>query len=135
MKLSKFWSVVLGTLLVSPIVMAQYVGPSSNQDHQVINGLSNGQVVESVSLIKAKAFEGQYVMIEGFLIAQLDDEIYRFEDKTGQILVEIEPEDFRGQLVDNKTQIRLYGEFEHDDDYPEARKGMIEVKWLAVIPN
>jgi uncharacterized protein (TIGR00156 family) len=44
------------------------------------------------------------VILEGYLIKKIKEEHYLFKDDTGEIEIEIDDEDFRGQQVTPKNQ-------------------------------
>ena len=52
--------------------------------------------------------------LEGYIVQQVKHEKYMFRDSTGEMLVEIDDEVFKGQRVDPKTKVRIDGELERD---------------------
>ena len=48
------------------------------------------------------------------IVQQVKHEKYMFRDSTGEMLVEIDDEVFKGQRVDPKTKVRIDGELERD---------------------
>ncbi|MDO6683672.1 MULTISPECIES: NirD/YgiW/YdeI family stress tolerance protein [unclassified Oceanobacter] len=107
---------LLGT---SQWVHAQYVGPSAQQS------------VSSVADIFKHASDDQRVILRGYLIKQVSSEKYLFSDGSGDIRVEIDAEDFRGQTVNEKTQVELIGEVEKDFlESPE-----VDVDIINVVPG
>lgn len=69
------------------------------------------------------------VTLTGKIISQTGKDKYVFQDATGQITVEIDAEDFRGQTVTPDTIIRISGEVDKDWNRPAE----IDVKRLDVI--
>ncbi len=68
------------------------------------------------------------VILEGYLTKQIKDEHYIFKDNTGEIEVEIDDEDFRGEKVTPKTKIRITGEV--DKDWKSIK---IDVDYLEIL--
>ncbi len=54
-------------------------------------------------------WEGSAVVLEGYLIEQLEDTIYLFQDSTGRIKVNIEYSDFEFLSFDDETKVKLQG--------------------------
>lgn len=85
-------------VMLSP-VSAQYVGPSS------------GSNAKSVADILKDPVDDQDVTVQGYLLRKQGDEKYIFSDGTGEIVAEIDDDDFpRGQPIDDKTRVELVGE-------------------------
>ena len=90
---------IAAIVAVAP-VQAQFVGGPSH-----------------LTTVKALADNGkddQIVTLEGFITQQVKHEKYMFRDSTGEMLVEIDDEVFKGQRVDPKTKVRIDGELERD---------------------
>ena len=58
--------------------------------------------------------DDQLATLEGYIVQQVKHEKYMFRDSTGEMLVEIDDEVFKGQRVDPKTKVRIDGELERD---------------------
>jgi len=79
-------------------VHAQYVGPSDAASSP------------TVASILEKPVDDQNVRLTGHLLRKIGDEKYIFSDGTGEIVVEIDDDDFPPQSIDAKTQVELVGE-------------------------
>lgn len=90
-----------GLLLGSVAVQAQFTG---NQP----------AAVTTVKMIKDSGKDDQLVTIEGKIVKQVKKDDYIFQDATGQIVVDIDPEVFAGQKVTPDNVVRLEGEIDKD---------------------
>jgi uncharacterized protein (TIGR00156 family) len=54
------------------------------------------------------------VALEGYIVKQLGPEHYTFRDDTGEIEVEIDDDEWRGQTVRPETKISIDGEVDRD---------------------
>ena len=88
-------------LLLSFSAQAVFVGPGSS--HTTIT------VKASQSLP-----DDSHVFLEGYLIKQIKHEHYLFKDHSGEIVVEIDDEDFRGITVASDTKIRIAAKVDKD---------------------
>lgn len=77
---------------------AQYVGPSEAAG------------TPTVAAILEKPVDDQNVRLTGHLLRKIGDEKYIFSDGTGEIVVEIDDDDFPPQAIDAKTKVELLGE-------------------------
>ena len=50
------------------------------------------------------------VIVQGHIVQRMGDEMYLFEDSTGNIRVEIDDDEWRGQTVTPTDTVKLYGE-------------------------
>ncbi len=117
MKSAKITTICLFTL-ASMTAGAGFQGPGS-QDH-----------LDTVKSIAAMNDETE-VTLEGHLIRQTGRESYIFKDKTGEITVEIEKEEFDGQTITPQIRIRINGEV--DKDGTESSSTVIDVDNIEVI--
>jgi uncharacterized protein (TIGR00156 family) len=82
---------------------AQYTGPQGEA------------VVTNVSAILEDPKDDMKVTLRGYLVQKLDnDEKYVFSDNTGKITVEVDEEDFKGQVVGEKTHVQISGEVDKE---------------------
>ena len=88
----------------STIALAQYQGPAEQSQP------AENYAKTTVSAIKADPKDDAKVTLEGTLINKTGDESYTFKDDTGEILVEIDTEDFPNQPVNENTVVRIEGE-------------------------
>lgn len=71
------------------------------------------------------------VILTGNIVSQLPDkdDKYLFRDSTGEIIVDIDEKDFRGQKVTPANVVRITGEI--DKDF--GRKAEVDVEYLEVL--
>ena len=87
----------LASVIAFAPAQAQFVGDPSNVT-TVKNLLDSGK-------------DDQLATLEGYIVQQVK---HMFRDSTGEMLVEIDDEVFKGQRVDPKTKVRIDGELERD---------------------
>lgn len=88
----------------STVALAQYQGPAEQSQP------AETYAKTTVSAIKADPKDDAKVTLEGMLINKTGDETYTFKDETGEILVEIDDDDFPNQPVNENTVVRIEGE-------------------------
>lgn len=108
-------AVVLGAAL--SLAQAQYVGPSTVK--------TPGTVAE---VLKAPV-DDQEVVLRGRILEKLSKDKYRFADSSGEIRVEIDLKDFRGQTISDSTVVEIRGEVETSF----VKSPEIDVKHLTVV--
>lgn len=107
----------IATSLFALPVAAQYVGPSSaSQQKQVAEILKN-------------PVDDEDVTIQGHLLRKLGDEKYVFSDGSGEIVAEIDDDDFPREPIDEKTKVELVGEV----DTSRQRPPEIDVERVRVV--
>ena len=94
---------------------AQYTGPADAP-------------ASKVSAILENPKDDQDVVVQGRLVRKLGDEKYMFSDGSGEIVVEIDDDDFQG-AVDEKTVVELHGEVDTGRNRPPE----IEVDSMRVV--
>lgn len=94
-------AIAVALLLAATGASAQFAGPTSNPRAQT-------STVAEVP----NARPGSYVTLTGNIVAHQREDYFTFRDATGEIRVEIDEEDFRGQKVTPETRVRLTGEIE-----------------------
>lgn len=64
------------------------------------------------------------VILEGNIIKYLGHERYEFQDKTGIVVIEIDDDEWNGQIVRPEDTVTIYGEVERDfkDFHVEVEK-------------
>ena len=82
----------------------------------------------SVAELKAISFGEEDVIVEGNIIRQLANGDYIFTDGKDEITVEMEKRVKLDQAVNDKTKLRLYGEYEGWDK-------VLEVEHVKVLNN
>lgn len=58
----------------------------------------------------SKLFDDTHVILQGKIVNDLGDEKYTFADETGEIIIEIDDEDWNGLTVTPETTVQIYGE-------------------------
>lgn len=107
---------IAASLFVLP-VSAQYVGPNSTP-----------QLTKVAEILKDPKDDAD-VTVQGHLLRKLSDEKYMFSDGTGEIVVEIDDDDFPRQQVDETTTIQLIGEV----DTSRRRPPEIDVDTVRIL--
>ncbi len=95
-----FIAALLAAGSVASVALAQYTGPSAVNTPTTVK-----QILDNPR-------EDQYVRLEGKLIRKLSADAYTFQDATGTIEVEIEPEIFPKTAVNENTVVILMGEID-----------------------
>ncbi len=70
-------------------------------------------VIETVADAKNKSDETM-IILQGQIAKALGDEKYMFTDKTGEIIIEIDNDDFNGVTVTEGEMIEISGEIDKD---------------------
>ena len=88
--------------LLSSVVAAQYMGPSALPVYRSVSeGLEN-------------PIDDAPVVLEGYIVRQVEKKKYIFSDETAEIKVEISHKYFPATPIDDKTKVRIRGEIEKD---------------------
>ncbi|MFB9136806.1 YgiW/YdeI family stress tolerance OB fold protein [Vibrio olivae] len=66
------------------------------------------------------------VIVEGILVRRISDERFVFSDGKDQIEVELDDDIHLDQPIDNKTKVRLFGEYENEHQ-PEIEVDHIQI--------
>lgn len=87
-------------------------------------------IITTVEQAKSARDDSKCELI-GNIIEQLagDDDLYFFKDSTGEIIIELDNDLFKGRTVTPQNQIRIYGEVENE----AFEKTKIDVKKFDVI--
>ena len=86
-----------------------FEGPSVNQSAAVIS------VQEALNLN-----DEDKVVLQGNIINSLGDEKYTFKDATGEVIIEIDDEDWKGVKVTPENTVEIVGEVDKDINEPTA---------------
>ena len=70
-------------------------------------------VIETVENVKNKS-DDTFVVLQGQIARALGDDKYAFTDQTGEIVVEIDSEDFNGMTVTSGDMLEIYGEVDKE---------------------
>ncbi|MGX3066311.1 YgiW/YdeI family stress tolerance OB fold protein [Ursidibacter arcticus] len=101
-KLSLITALALSTISVSALASG-FQGTANG-------GFTNGaQTVSRVADVKDFR-DDQYIVLQGKIVKQLTGDEYLFRDASGEIVVEIDGEDWGGTQVGPNDEIRVFGE-------------------------
>ena len=92
---------IIAVLLFATSVYAGFKGPGTTPGLEKVRSISN-------------LHDDTNVTLEGYLVKKTKEEHYLFKDDTGEIEIEIDDEDFRGQQVAPQTKVRIIGEVDRD---------------------
>lgn len=70
-------------------------------------------VIETVADVKNKS-DDTWVVMQGQIVKALGDDKYSFTDKTGEIIIEIDNDDFNGVTVTSGEMLEITGEVDKD---------------------
>ena len=101
-KLSLITTLALSTISVSALASG-------------FQGAANGGFTNSAQTVSrvadVKDFrDDQYIVLQGKIVKQLTGDEYLFRDASGEIVVEIDGEDWGGTQVGPNDEIRIFGE-------------------------
>ena len=83
----------------------------------------NGPVeVTSVAELKGIKLGETSAMVEGNILRQIQHDKFLFSDGTGEMVVELDDDIRLDQSIDEKTKLRLSGEFETWDNEMEVER-------------
>ncbi len=74
--------------------------------------------------------DDQYVTLTGYIVRQIDDDDYIFQDSTGSIRVEIDDDDWRGIRANPQTKLTITGEIDRDDG-----RNTVDVDYVRLAGN
>lgn len=86
-----------------------FEGPNVNQSAAVVS------VQEALNLN-----DEDKVVLQGNIINSLGDEKYTFKDATGEVIIEIDDEDWKGLKVTPENTVEITGEVDKDVNEPTA---------------
>ncbi|MDE5833318.1 MAG: NirD/YgiW/YdeI family stress tolerance protein [Desulfovibrio sp.] len=112
----RFLVMIALSLLLAMPAQAAFIGPNSGGD------------ATTVAAAK-KMRDDAYVTLTGNIVRRVRGDKYVFRDATGDIIIDIDEEDFRGQDVSPQNTVRIMGEI--DKDF--GRDAEVDVKSLRVI--
>lgn len=94
-------------------------------------GVSSNMTLNSVKDVLQSGRDEQRVVLEGNIVRKLtsDDDDYAFQDRTGEIIVEIDDKIFGGRSVNPDTRVRLTGNV----DTHRLRASSIDVDRLEIV--
>jgi uncharacterized protein (TIGR00156 family) len=110
--------------------LAAFEQTQANTNKGGFEGPGAQAIITTVAQAKSARDDAKCEMI-GSIIEQLpgDDDLYLFKDSTGEIVIELDDDLFKGRTVTPQNQIRIYGEVDND----AFEKTQIDVKKFDVI--
>lgn len=85
---------------------AQYTGPGSSAQLYKVKDASD----QALKLDRKDIM----VKLQGYVVEQITDENYWFQDSSGRIKIEIEKKHMPAEPFDHKTEITIVGEMDYD---------------------
>ncbi len=104
----KRWFFMLGlALLALPQgLFAQYTGPGAAQKFYTVKEVRS----QAMRLDR----NDELIKVSGYVVNQLNSDLYQFKDETGSINVEIKKKYMPEVAFDEKTKITIIGEVDYD---------------------
>ncbi len=111
-KMKRFIAVLVLVMVCAGFAYAQGFTGTPQQGGFV----DNGTAVSSAASVKEalKMRDDSYVKVRGNIVKRLTDDKYLFRDSTGEIVVEIDNEDWGGVTVGPQDTVELSGEIDRD---------------------
>lgn len=108
--MKKISIVAAAVALVSGAAVADFRPNASQPNVNMRGGFVGGE--EQISTVKqAKEMRDDVpVILQGRIVQRMGGEKYLFEDATDSITIEIDDDDWRGQVVTPSDTVKLYGE-------------------------
>lgn len=116
-KLNLLSAIGIAASLFTLPVSAQYVGPNSTPQ------------LKQVAEILKNPIDDEDVTVQGHLLRKLRDEKYVFSDGSGEIVAEIDDDDFPREPIDETTKVELFGEV----DTSRRRAPEIDVDTVRIV--
>ena len=103
------------TLTLGAIALLFALPSNVSAQQPSASGYTGPSAVKTVTIAEAlKLSDDTPVELVGRIEKSLGDEKYNFVDETGSVVVEIDNEDFRGVIVNEKDVVKLKGEVDKD---------------------
>lgn len=112
-------ALVIATALLtlgSTVALAEqggFTGPSGASQKGGYTGPKATGSVKTVAQVKEMRDDTK-VTLQGNIVKHLGKEKYTFKDKTGEITIEIDDDDWRGVTVGPNDLVEIYGEVDKD---------------------
>ncbi|MBN2484848.1 MAG: NirD/YgiW/YdeI family stress tolerance protein [Bacteroidales bacterium] len=97
---------IAASLILFGEAYAQYTGPGT-----VEKLYSAKEIKDNASRLDKS---DELVKIQGFIVKQLNNDTYEFKDNTGTLQVEIDKKRLPATPFNDKTEVILVGEVDHD---------------------
>ena len=135
--MKKIYSVALASVFVSGAAFAGAgMHNTNNNMHNNTATITTTTVVEPVvdTIVTVNQIpnmmDNQNVVMTGYIIDDLGDKMYVFQDSTGTITVEIEPVILGEMIIMPDTKMKIKGEVEKGDD---GEADIIEVDYITTM--
>ncbi len=117
---------ILLSVVFAGVANAQFSGTSA----PAAGGFEGPGVAQSLTTVKEAlaAKDDASVILRGKIINSLGDEKYTFQDSTGEVVVEIDDDDWHGVKVTPENTVEIYGEV----DKEMFEQTQIDVKSIVV---
>ncbi|CAE6881972.1 Protein YgiW [Vibrio sp. B1REV9] len=93
-------------------------GPSQNDTLNTVEDVMNADWL----------VDGNKVTLIGHITMSLGNEQYTFADKTGQMTIEIDDDEWDGQNITPKDQVKIVGEIDKNDS-----ANAVDVDWIRIL--
>lgn len=117
----------LVTALALPLLATSVSAKNKNKGFVFV---PQEMAVETVADAKDKA-DDTIVVLQGYIAKSLGGDKYAFTDKTGEIIIEIDDDEFDGVSVTSGEMIEIMGEIDKDSKKPVK----VEVKTIKKLDN
>lgn len=98
--------VTVVVMIITANLYGQYTGPGTIEKFYTVKELKdNASRLDKLDEI---------IKVKGFIIRQLNRDTYEFKDNTGTLIVDISHKKLPLQPFDDKTELVLIGEVDHD---------------------
>ncbi|MBQ4132666.1 MAG: YgiW/YdeI family stress tolerance OB fold protein [Desulfovibrionaceae bacterium] len=108
---------VMGAMAILSVNVENAAAQLQNNAPQ---GFSGPSAAPNTVAQAKEMWDDTHVVLKGNIIRALGGEHYTFRDQSGEITVEIDHEDWRGQQITPQDTVEIYGEVEKD--FAEAVK-------------
>ena len=131
--MKKIYSLAIATVLTSG---AAFAGPGMNHNNMNNNTVVMKTMVEPVvdTVVTVNQIpnmmDNQNVVMTGYIIEDLGDKMYVFQDSTGTIAVEIEPMLIQEMMITPNTKMKIKGELDKGDN---DEIDVIEVDYISAM--
>lgn len=117
----------LVTALALPLLATSVSAKNKNKGFVFV---PQEMAIETVADAKDKA-DDTIVVLQGYIAKSLGGDKYAFTDKTGEIIIEIDDDEFDGVSVTSGEMIEIMGEVDKDSKKPAK----VEVKTIKKLDN
>ena len=130
--MKKIYSLALVSIFACPLAFAGS-GMHNNMNSATITTTTMVEpVVDTIVTVSQipNMMDNQNVVMTGYLIEELGDKMYVFQDQTGTITVEIEPVVLGEMIIMPDTKMKIKGEVDKGDN---GETDIIEVDYITAM--